>query len=225
MGEPSTQAANLETNAYTVDETKAIASRLGLDNIAYVLRAPVYAEKHPGSDGRLFYGNGLIKTTADLAMLQLPDPYSDELYEEAELFARKKGAFSAWFVTRIGIFPTWLSMGIECFSLALYENRRFVEDVLDTYCDWAAVVAERVCQLGFDVYVSTDDMAFKTAPFFSPRIFANWCCPVSAAWPNGSRCPGLFTVMAIYCPSSMTCSIWGSPGCTRSRKAQWTSEK
>jgi len=176
-GEPSSQAANLETNQFTVEEAKAIALRLGMDNIAYVLRAPVYAEKHPGMDGRLFYGNGLIKTTTDLAMLQLPDPHGDVLYEEAEKFARNKDTFSAWFVTRVGIFPTWLSMGIERFSLALYENRRFVEDVLDVYCDWAAVVAERACQLGFDVFVSTDDMAFKTGPFFSPKVFRELVLP------------------------------------------------
>jgi uroporphyrinogen decarboxylase len=175
--EPISQAANLEVNQFTVEEAKAIARKLGMDNIPYVLRAPVYAEKHPGMDGRLFYGNGLIKTRADLPMLQLPDPRNDALYEEAERFARNKDTYSAWFVTRVGIFPTWLSMGIERFCIALYDDRSFVEEVLDTYCDWAAVVAERACQLGFDVFVSTDDMAFKTGPFFSPDVFRELVLP------------------------------------------------
>jgi uroporphyrinogen-III decarboxylase len=74
-------------------------------------------------------------------------------------------------VTRIGIFPTVLGMGIESFSIALYEDLAFVEELLDRYCDWAAVVAERACRLGFDVFISTDDMAFKSAPFFSPQVF------------------------------------------------------
>jgi uroporphyrinogen decarboxylase len=175
--EPISLAANLEANQFTVEEVKAIAYKLGMDNISYVLRAPVYAEKHPGMDGRLFYGNGMIKTREDLGMLQLPDPHNDALYEEAEEFARNKQAYSAWFVTRVGIFPTWLSMGIERFSIALYDNRSFVEEVLDAYCDWAAVVAERACQLGFDVFVSTDDMAFKTGPFFSPQVFRELVLP------------------------------------------------
>jgi hypothetical protein len=38
-GEPKTQAANLEGNAYTVEEAKALAAFLGLDNTSYVLRA------------------------------------------------------------------------------------------------------------------------------------------------------------------------------------------
>jgi hypothetical protein len=176
-GQPQSQAADLETNIYTVEEAKAIATFLNQDNINYILRAPVYVDKVPGADGRLFYGDGMIKSEADLALLQLPDPYDDALYAEAAEFARQKGEFSAWLVTRIGIFPTMLGMGMENFALALYENRAFIEEVLDRYCDWAAVVAERVCQLGFDVFVSTDDMAFKTAPFFSPAVFRDLVLP------------------------------------------------
>jgi len=176
-GEPESQAADLEANVYTVDEAKAIASFLHKDNICYVLRAPVYAHKVPGKDGRLFYGAGMIKTEADLSLLELPDPYDDALYAEAEEFVRQKGEYSAWLVTRIGIFPTMLGLGMENFSLALHDNRPFVETVLDRYCDWAAVVAERVCQLGFDVFVSTDDMAFKTTTFFSPTVFRDLVLP------------------------------------------------
>ncbi len=176
-GEPSSQAASLEVNPYTLEEAKALAAHLKTDNINFILRAPVYAEKSPGQDGRLFYGQGLIQSEADLARLELPDPYDDPLYADAEAFARRKGNYSAWFVTRIGIFPTMLSMGMESFAVALHENRPFVEAVLDRYCDWAAVVAERACQLGFDAFVSTDDMAFKSAPFFSPAVFRDLVLP------------------------------------------------
>jgi len=176
-GAPETQASNLEANVYTVEEAKALARHLGLDNISYVLRAPVYARKEAGRDGRLFYGEGLIRTEADLHRLQLPDPHDDALYAGAEAFLRQKGEYSTWFVTRIGIFPTMLSLGTENFCLALYDNRAFVEAVLDRYVDWIAVVAERVCRMGFDVFASTDDMAFNTAPFFSPAVFRDLVLP------------------------------------------------
>ena len=176
-GEPTTQAANLEANAYTIDEAKALASRLKIDNISYVMRAPVYAHKVAGKDGRLFYGEGMIQSEEDLGILELLDPYDDALYAEAEEWLKRRGDFAAFFVTRIGIFPTVLSMGMEAFSVALYENRPFVERILDTYCDWIEVVAERVCQLGFDVFFSTDDMAHKSAPFFSPQVFRELVLP------------------------------------------------
>lgn len=176
-GEPMSQAANLETNTYSLDEAKAIASFLHKDNICYVLRAPVFARKVAGKNGRLFYGEGMIKTEADLSTIELPDPYDDALYAEAKEFVEGKGDYAAWFVTRMGIFPTMLSMGFEGFGVALYENRAFVEAVLDRFCEWSYVVAERVCQLGFDAYVSTDDMAFKTTTFFSPAVFRELVLP------------------------------------------------
>lgn len=176
-GALASQAANLEANPYTVEEAKAISSFLQLDNLSYVMRAPVYAHKHAGQDGRLFYGSGMIQTEADLSVLQLPDPYDDALYTEVEKFVQQKGEYAVWFVTRLGIFPTMLSMGMEHFCLALYDNRPFVEAVLDRYCDWTAAVAERVCQLGFDVFISTDDMAFNSGPYFSPAVFRDLVLP------------------------------------------------
>ena len=175
--EPTTQASNLEANAYRIDEAKALAAFLGLDNLSYVLRAPVYANTEAGQDGRLFYGEGLITTPADLPRIHLPDPHDDALYAGAEAFLRDTGDYSAWFVTRIGIFPTMLSLGTENFCLALYDHRAFVEAVLDRYVDWIVVVAERVCRMGFDVFASTDDMAFNTAPFFSPAVFRDLVLP------------------------------------------------
>jgi uroporphyrinogen-III decarboxylase len=176
-GQMASQAADLEANVYSVGEAKAIASFLKLDNITYVLRAPVYAHKHAGKDGRLFYGAGMIKSKADLPLVQLPDPTDDALYAGAEAFAAQKGEYAACLVTRIGIFPTMLSIGLEDFCIALYEDRPFIEALLDRYCDWTEVVAERVCQLGFDVYITTDDMAFKSAPYFSPQVFRGLVLP------------------------------------------------
>ncbi len=170
-GEPVSQAANLEENPYTVEEARALAQALGLDNLYYVLRAPVYAEKHPGKDGRLFYGRGLIQSERDLDKIVLPDPTRDALYAGAEAFLRGRGDYAAVLVTRFGVFPTMLSLGMETFSLALYENRPFVEAVLERYVHWAEVVMERACDLGFDAIITTDDMAFNTAPFFSPQMF------------------------------------------------------
>lgn len=169
--------ASFEANEFSLDEAKAVAERLGMDNITYVLRAPIYADKTEGKGGTLFYGDGYIHTEADLAQVQLPDPHDDALYTEAAEFAANKGPYSAWFITRIGISPTMMSMGIEDFSLALYDDRPLVERLLDMYVDWVEVVAERICTLGFDVIVTTDDIAFGQALFFSPQVFRELVYP------------------------------------------------
>jgi len=176
-GGPISQRDDLEQNPYTLEEETAVAAFLHLDNIHYVLRAPVYAHKVPGKDGRLFYGEGMIRTRADLDLIRLPDPADERLYDGAKRFVDGKGDYSCWFVTRVGIFPTMLGMGTVNFGVSLYEDRAFVEEVLDRYVDWSEAVAERIRGLGFDVYVSTDDMAFKSGPFFSPQIFRELVLP------------------------------------------------
>lgn len=175
--EERTQRTNLEANAYELPEALAVADRLGLDNLTYVLRAPVYVAKVEGIDGRLFYGQGLLRTREDLERMELPDPTDDALWAEAVAFARGKGDRSLWFVTRMGIFPTMLSMGYEGFSTALYDDRALVEGILDRYVDWSCQIADRACRIGYDVYVTTDDMAFNTAPFFSPQVFRELVMP------------------------------------------------
>ncbi len=176
-GTGESQRTNLEAMPYTVEESKAIAERLNLDNITFTLRAPVYADRLPGKQGRLFYGNGQIKSEKDIAKIKLPDPRDSAFYREAENFVKNKGDYSAWLVTRIGIFPTMLSLGLENFSLALYDNRKFVEAVMDLYFDWTRILAEQVSRMGFDAIVTTDDLAFKTQPFFSPKIFRELVVP------------------------------------------------
>lgn len=162
---------SLRKNPYTAAEAKAIASFLGHDNIGFILRAPDYAKMETGTDGRSFPHGGLIKTEADLEMIDLPDPHRDEFYKEAEEFVKQKEDYACHLGTRIGLFQTMLSMGTEHFAILLYDNRPLVERLLDIYFDWMEVVAERICQLGFDIFWTTDDFAFKTAMLFSPVDF------------------------------------------------------
>jgi uroporphyrinogen decarboxylase len=180
MGWPAGEgrySASLSTNPYTVEESKALASFLGCDNIGYILRAPTYAHLGAGKDGRSFLGEGMIKTEADLETIQLPDPRKDDFYRDAEHFSKNKGDFALALVTRIGLFQTILSMGTEHFAVSLYINRPLVEKILDIYFDWMAIVAKRICQIGFDIFWTTDDFAYKTGLFFSPAIFRDLLVP------------------------------------------------
>jgi uroporphyrinogen decarboxylase len=174
---PFTERANIEAQPFSPSEAAEVARELGTDNLCFVLRAPVYAHKVEGKDGRLFYGEGLIRSRADLGLLELPDPRDEALYRAAREFADRKGDHAACFVTRAGIFPALLSMGIEAFSTALYDDRPFVEEVLDRYFEWTVAVTRQAGSLGFDIFITTDDMAFKTAPYFSPDLFRELVMP------------------------------------------------
>lgn len=170
-------SGTMRKNPYTVEEHKAIASTLGLDNLGFILRAPDYATVKTGKDGRGFPADGVIKTEADLDKINLPDPYDDAYYAEAEEFLAGKEDYPVAFITRIGLTQVYLSMGMERFYLALHDNRALIETMLDLYFDWMVVVAERACQLGFDFFWTTDDFAFKTGLSFSPNVFRELLVP------------------------------------------------
>jgi uroporphyrinogen decarboxylase len=174
---PNAGSHELETQPRSVEDEKALARVLNKDNIVYVLRAPVYAERVAGGDGRLFYGRGQIRSRADLDRLSLPDPHSDELYRGLEEFIAAKEDFALFLVTRAGFFPAVLSMGMEEFFLALYDDRPLVEAVMDWYTDWAAAVVERVCAMDIDVLVTTDDLAWKQGPMLSMDLFRELAMP------------------------------------------------
>lgn len=167
----------IEQNERTVEDERALARAMCKDNIVYVLRAPVFAERLSGKDGRLFYGEGEVRSRADLAKVILPDPRSDKLYRELEEACAAKGDYALFLVTRAGFFPAVLSMGMERFFVAMHEDRALVEDLIDAYTEWAAAVAERVCGMGIDAFVSTDDLAWKQGPMISPAMFRELVMP------------------------------------------------
>jgi uroporphyrinogen-III decarboxylase len=170
MGQAAT-GGSVRSNPYTVDQAKAVAAKLGHDNIGFILRAQDYAKMAVGKDGRTFPADGMIKTEADLDMIDLPDPTRDEFYKDAEEFVKNKGDYACHLSTRIGLTQVMLSLGMEDFALMLYDNRKLVEQMLDIYFDWTAEMAQRISQLGFDIFWTTDDFAFKTGLFFSPADF------------------------------------------------------
>ena len=166
-----------QINPFTLEEAKQVSAGLGLDNIFYLRRQPVYTETFTDGDGRTFPGGGMIKTIEDLERVALPDPHKDEFYAEAEYFAENKGDYAAFFLTRGGLAPAMLSMGIDHFCLSLYTDPDLVKQLLDLYFDWMEVVAERICQLDFDAFCMADDFAMNTGMMISPQSFEDLLIP------------------------------------------------
>lgn len=166
-----------QKNPFTLEEAKQVSAGLGLDNIFYLRRQPVYTEIFNDAEGRIFPGGGNIKTIDDLDKINLPDPHRDEFYAEAEYFVANKGDYAAFFLTRGGLAPTMLSMGIEHFCLSLYTDPDLVKQLLDLYFGWMEVVAERICQLDFDAFCMADDFAMNTGMMISPQSFEELVIP------------------------------------------------
>ena len=178
LGEPIPETMlDRETNPRTVEEELALSQHMGRDNLTVVVRAPIFAHKERGIDGRPFYREGMIATEGDLERIELPDPHAEEMYRQVESVVRHRGEYPVFAGTRAGIFPTVLSLGYERFCYLLFDNPSLIEKVMDMYFSWEEVVVERLCEMGVDVIWTTDDLAWKAGPMFSPEVFRAMVMP------------------------------------------------
>ncbi len=151
---------------------------IDLDNITFSLRPPEYVEVRELS-GIKYVGKGLLKTKDDLKMVNLPDPNNEAFYMPARQFLDKyRGEDKAMVATiRFGISTTYLSMCMEDFSLALYDDLSFVTTLLDMFSDWSAIVVKHINELGFDLISVHDDIASTNGPIFSPEVIRELFLP------------------------------------------------
>lgn len=121
---------------------------------------------------------GLLRTRADLDRMVFPDPGDAAFYEPAHRWLATAPADLAHGVaTDLGAGAALQSMGIEGFAYALTDDPEFVAEVFRRYGQWSAEVHTRLCRMGFDFIWSGGDIAYKTAPFFSPNVFRERILP------------------------------------------------
>jgi uroporphyrinogen decarboxylase len=157
-----------------------IYDHLLLDNVTCTIRPPRLANVDTSSVGKTFLGERKLKTPEDLKKLKqlLPDPDDDKLYQDAIQYLKEhKKDKAAIAQVSLGISDTYNSMGIDYFSLCLYDDPNFVMEILDTYIDWSIKVVENLNELDFDLYLTPEDVAFKSGPLFSPKMFREMFAP------------------------------------------------
>jgi hypothetical protein len=79
--------------------------------------------------------------------------------------------------TRLGIAAVMLSIGMEEFFARLYEDMDSILKVQDCYTQWLSKAMQIVSELGFDLVSASDDLAFKTGPMISPKMFEEFLPP------------------------------------------------
>jgi len=151
---------------------------IALDNLTFSIAPPRFV-KSQTFEGMDMIADGLIKTEGDLEKVLLPDPEAEEFYQPArEFIARSRGSNRALAVTtRLGISNTYLSMGIEHFSLTLFDNLKLVLKLMDIFVDWACRAVAKINDLGFDLMIIPEDLAWKQGPLFSPQIIRELFLP------------------------------------------------
>lgn len=155
---------------------KNLADVLGNDIVKFSRMPPMYYEAVM-VDGHENIGPGLIKSRKDLPKLILPD--DEEWIQDAREFLRtQRGERAAAGATRLGISGMLVSMGIDNFSMALYDDPGLIEETLEAYATFAKRTIEVFMDLGFDFIWCFDDLAYKTGTVFSPETFRNVILPI-----------------------------------------------
>ena len=145
--------------------------RIGLDNLMVDFLPPIVGI-HEVHDGINFLAKPLLLTRADLDLLVFPDPEDPALYRAAEaLVKRNQGRYAVAAKMRMGASPLLMSMGLEAFSYALADDPGLIDTILGRYADWTIAVVRHLRAVGVDLVWTFDDMAYRTGPMFSPRIF------------------------------------------------------
>lgn len=145
--------------------------RIGLDNLMVDFLPPIVGiyEVHEGIN---FLAKPLLLTRADLDLLVFPDPEDPALYQAgAALVKRNQGRYAVAAKMRMGASPLLMSMGLEAFSYALADDPGLIDTILGRYADWTIAVVRHLRDVGVDLVWTFDDMAYRTGPMFSPRIF------------------------------------------------------
>ena len=125
---------------------------------------------------RGFNADGLLKTRDDIKYMRFRK-IDDEFWEPAHRFLDAKEEYAACAMLWLGIDPTWHSMGFEHFAVSLVVDPALVGEFLSRISDWCAEVAEGLCSLGFDFIWAADDIAYNTAPMFSPDQYRDILLP------------------------------------------------
>lgn len=156
---------------------REISDLLGRDIVVAVLFPPYFADQGIGSDGQPYVTTGWLHTHADLDKMVFPDPHDPALYANARRVLDEKGDYAAVAAIKHGVAPMLVSMGLEGFAFALRDDPDLVREILRRYVDWQLIVTENLIRMGFDFLWSFDDIAFKSGPFCSPKVFREFLLP------------------------------------------------
>jgi uroporphyrinogen decarboxylase len=169
-----------------------MADLLGMDAVVIQYFPPYFANKEIGSDGQVYYTTGKIRKRADLDMMEFPDPYDPKFYEKAAQVLEQKGDLAACASIKHGVAPMLVSMGLDGFAYAMMDDPDLIREVLNRYVEWQLVVTEHLIGMGFDFMWSFDDVAYKSGPFCSLKMFREFLMPAFRRSAEAITIPWIF---------------------------------
>ena len=133
---------------------------------------PLFVETQTTPDGKNIVVDGKIKTREDLKVVKLPkidEEYLHGLYEFVEQY--RNADLAIYFKTRMGPSGVLNSMGLNNFAYSLIDDPELPVLLLEMYAEWCIELLKKIQEIEIDFLWFADDLAFNTAPMFSPDVF------------------------------------------------------
>jgi uroporphyrinogen decarboxylase len=178
-----------------------LAQALGLEALLISAQPQIYFLTDI-RDGQYFVTGGQVRSRADLPKVKLHDPDDLTIYEPAHSFLeryRPTGLALGCFIN-LASDPVTLSMGWDQFSYALYDDPGLLHELFELYSDWFSRAVRHICSLGFDFIWAGDDLAFRSGPMISPRVFHQLFMPYFRRVTENISLPWIFHTDGNFLP-------------------------
>jgi uroporphyrinogen-III decarboxylase len=165
----------------TWDDRVRYASTVGIDNVGFAHWERFGCDVI--SKGGVLGFNPRIASRADLHELKVPDPEKIDFASLREKVLRAREAIGdtglALFVAHIFCLdPIIMDMGLANFSVALYEDRSLLLEMMDRYVDYYSALDEFYSSLEeIDFIWVGEDIAYNTGTIISPEMLRELVFP------------------------------------------------
>jgi hypothetical protein len=145
--------------------------------------------------GRLFVKRGLLTGPDKLHLFEafLPDPSHPARYEAvAEWIEQYREEFAVFARIRLGTASTIESMGLDVFSIMLFEDPDLVKEIHRRFSEWSLAVVERLNRMDFDFLWAFDDIADTKSPWVNTEMYAEFIEPYAGMVARAIRKPWVY---------------------------------
>jgi uroporphyrinogen decarboxylase len=150
------------------------ALKIGMDAVGLGVYFSPGRVHQKAEDGGLHYIDGSIKGPDDLSKINAPHEHwwQKGIEKVARLKEAAKGTgLGVWAYVHGAFDPVYLAMGLNDFSMKLYDDAGFIEELMDNILDIQCKIVEELVKLNLDFLHIGDDICTGTGLFVQPEKF------------------------------------------------------
>jgi uroporphyrinogen decarboxylase len=165
------------------------------NKIDFSARPPWIAEMGMEPSGRTFVKKGLLVDRDALRLFDdfLPDPDHPARYEQmAKWLEEYREDYAVFAGIRLGTATTIESMGLDVFSLMMYDDPDLVKEIHRRFSEWTVRVLKNLNELDFDFYWVADDQADTKMPWIDMAMYDEFLFPYQKMVADAIKKPWIF---------------------------------